>query len=101
MGEARMAPIADTARFERKPSVIETDLETELVLLDPETREMYSLNPVGRVIWRQLSERTVSALAHHLTEVFDIAYDRALDDVRRLLAELLEVGLIVPANDAP
>ena len=95
-----MDSIADTARFRRKPSVIETDLETELVLLDPETREMYSLNPVGRAIWRGLSERDVHALAHHVTEAFDAPYDRALDDVRLLLADLLDVGLILPSDDA-
>jgi len=70
------------------------------VLLDPETREMYSLNPVGRIIWRELSERTVGALAQQVTGVFDAAHDRALEDVRRLLAELLEVGLILPSDDA-
>ncbi len=95
-----MEPIAGTARFKRKLSVIETDLETELVLLDAETREMYSLNPVGRAVWQGLAERTVEEIAQDISGVFAAAHDRVLDDVRRLLAELLEVGLILPANDA-
>jgi hypothetical protein len=95
-----MSLIAETARYKPKRSVIETDLEAELVLLDPETREMYSLNPVGRAIWRALSGHTVEVLAREITRAFDVDYDRALGDVRRILGELLEVGLIVPGGDA-
>ncbi len=95
-----MPSIADTARFSRKGSVIETNLEAELVLLDPETRQMYSLNPVGRAIWRALPEHTVAALASAITRAFEVEYDRALSDVRYILGDLLELGLIVPAGDA-
>jgi len=95
-----MPSIADGARYKPKPSVIETNLETELVLLDPETREMFSLNPVGRAIWRALPERTVAALASEVTRTFDVGYDQALQDVREVLGELLDAGLIVPAVDA-
>ena len=95
-----MIPIGETARYKPKASVIETDLETELVLLDPETRQMYSLNPVGRAIWRELSGHSVGTLVGEITRAFDVERDRALDDVRRILGELLEVGLIAPAGDA-
>jgi len=95
-----MAPIADSARFARKPGVVETDLEAELVLLDPATREMFSLNAVGRAVWRALPGRPVDALAGDLAQAFDVTYETALDDVRRLLGELLEAGLIAPAGDA-
>ena len=95
-----MPAIADTARFRSKRSVIETDLEAELVLLDPETRQMYSLNPVGRAIWRGLPEHTVAALADEITRSFDVEYDRAVADVRRILGDLLDTGLIVAVRDA-
>jgi hypothetical protein len=93
-------PIPGTARFARKPGVIETDLEQELVLLDPETREMFSLNATGRVVWRALPEYPVVELATRITEVFDVSRERALEDVRRILAELREAGLIAPSSDA-
>jgi Coenzyme PQQ synthesis protein D (PqqD) len=95
-----MTAIADTARFSRKPSVIETDLDAELVLLDPETREMYSLNPVGRAVWRALPELTVAAHAAALTQAFDVEYERALADVQRLLGDLLDADLIALVPDA-
>jgi hypothetical protein len=95
-----MPSITDAARFRRKPGVIETNLEAELVLLDPETREMFSLNAVGRAIWRALPERTVTALATEVTRAFEVAYEPALADVRRILADLLAAGLIVASGDA-
>jgi hypothetical protein len=98
--EAGEPPIAETARFVRTAGVIETDLETELVLLDPATREMYSLNPTGRVVWRELPAHTVGGLADRLTDAFDVERDRALGDVRRVLADLLASGLVAPLADA-
>ena len=93
-------PIPDTARFDRKPGVMETDLERELVMLDPETREMFSLNSTGRLVWRALTGQPVAALATRITEAFDVTRERALEDVRRILAELREAGLITPSSDA-
>lgn len=95
-----MPSIAETARYQPKRSVIESNLDAELVLLDPETREMYSLNPVGRAIWRALPDLTVAALADEVTRQFDVGRERALVDVRRILGELLGVGLILPTGDA-
>jgi len=92
--------IPGTARFARKPGVIETDLERELVLLDPETREMFSLNASGRLVWRALPEHPVAELARQITEAFDVSHERALEDVLRILAQLREAGLIAPSSDA-
>ena len=39
-----------TRTYTLKPGVIETDLEDELVLLDPKTQGMFSLNATGRVV---------------------------------------------------
>ena len=93
-----MSFVADAARFRAKPGVVETDLEAEVVLLDPETREMFSLNATGRVVWRALPGRTVADLAAEVTRIFDVEYDRALEDVRGVLGDLLAAGVIVPEN---
>ena len=93
------APTAPTPRYAPKPGLIETDLERELVLLDPETRLMYSLNATGRLVWRALSE-SEAELAHRISERFTAGVDQALLDVRRLLADLARAGLIVPRADA-
>jgi hypothetical protein len=93
-------PLPDTARFTPKPGVIETDLEKELVLLDPETREMFSLNATGRTVWRALPDHPVAAIATRITAAFDVSRERALEDVWRILADLRAAGLITPSGDA-
>jgi hypothetical protein len=82
------------------PTVIETDLEHELILLDPVTQEMFSLNDTGRAIWRALPGCTVDDAAVALTRQFDVTLDAAIADVRALVARLLEAKLIAPVGDA-
>jgi len=92
-----MTSITDAARFRAKPGVVATDLETEVVLLDPETREMFSLNATGRVVWRALPGR-VADLAAEVTRIFEVDGGRALEDVRGILGDLLAAGLVVPED---
>ncbi|MFI5281248.1 MAG: PqqD family protein [Gemmatimonadales bacterium] len=94
------SPAARNPRFAPKPGLIETDLERELVLLDPETRQMFSLNETGRIVWRALGDDE-DELARRLSTHFQAALEDARADVRRLLDELARAGLIVPRADAP
>ncbi len=83
--------------FAPKAGLIETDLESELVLLDPETKLMFSLNATGRLVWRGLGageEETAMRLAREFTT----GIGRAREDVRHLLEELAGAGLIVPRD---
>ncbi len=93
-----MPVILDHSRFNRKPSIIATDLENELVLLDPETRQMYRLNVTGRAVWQGLAERDVDGLVRMLVELFEVTPARALQDLRSVLSNLLDAGLILPVN---
>jgi hypothetical protein len=81
--------------YRPNPAVIETDLAEELILLDPATREMFSLNATGRVVWRALVEGGGRALAiARLTEAFDVEPDAASADVDALIARLAAAGLL-------
>jgi hypothetical protein len=93
--------------YRPNPSVVETDLPDELILLDPATREMFSLNATGRIVWRALAEggegggdvRT-RAIAR-ITEAFEVDAAAAGADVDALLARLAASGLVeaVPAPE--
>jgi len=86
------------ARFSAKPGLVTTDLETELILLDPDGQQMYSLNPTGRLIWRNLEGRTVATLANAVAQEFAVDQKTALNDTSALLADLLQTGLITIAD---
>jgi hypothetical protein len=95
-----MTPPLPPGPYAPLPSIIETDLEHELILLDPVSQEMFSLNETGRAIWRALPGRTVPDVAAELTRHFDVAREEADAEVRALVGRLLEARLIAPAHDA-
>ena len=80
--------------FNSSADVIATDLEHELVLLDPRNGEMFALNATGRRVWFALPARTPDELAHVLTANFDVAPAQALKDVQSLIAALQGAGLV-------
>jgi predicted RNase H-like nuclease len=81
----------------RNPDVIETDLGDELVLLDPKTRAMFTLNATGREVWRH-AEDELDQIVSALTTSFAITADRARGDIVALIAELTSAGLVLPSR---
>lgn len=76
------------------PELIETDLESELILLDPRTQEIFSLNATARVIWRALPAAGVEPIVARVVAHFEVAPAEAETDVRGLLEELVGAGLV-------
>lgn len=89
---------AHPSRYSRRTGIIETDLGAELILLDPTTEEMFSLNDVGRLIWRLLDEAPLEMIVVRVVGEFDVGHDVAAGDVRVLLQQLLDAGLAVAAG---
>lgn len=87
------------APIRRSTTVIETRLPDELILLDPSSGEMYSLNQTGQFVWERLDEGLLDRIPAQLAETFDITVARAGADVRALVQELARAGLVEPAGD--
>lgn len=82
-------------QYMRRADVIETDLEDELVLLDPETQEMYSLNPTGRALWRALPAEGTHELVRALTDEFEVDPATAERDVIAWIDTLSQARLVL------
>jgi hypothetical protein len=84
----------------RNNSLIEAEVENEIVALNIETNTCYGLNPVGSRIWRLLAApiRISDICAKLLTEykVHSNACERQVLD---LLEELRAEGLITPHKE--
>lgn len=81
-------------RWERKPDVVTTDLDDELVLLDPSTGSLHTMNDTGRVVWNAIAHpATVESVVESITATFDVDEATATADVCRVLAELAAVDL--------
>ena len=87
-------------RYQPNPSVIETELPGELILLDPETEEMFSLNESGRAVWRAIPGRTVEEVAELLSGEYAVEAAAAAADVRALVARLTGAGLLRASGGA-
>ena len=72
-----------------------TMMNGETVLLDLSTGRYYTLNQLGSVIWEHCtSHSTISDIHAVLCDRFDVAPERALDDLVTLVNELIQEGLL-------
>jgi hypothetical protein len=72
-----------------------TNMEGETVLLDLSTGRYYTLNRVGSVIWAHCTgDKTISDIQAVLCARFDVASERALDDLVTLVSQLTQEGLL-------
>lgn len=82
-------------RLIRKPELIASDMDGDLVMMSIERGEYYGISGVGVRIWALLAEPvTVAEIVAKLTREYAIDSDRCLQDCRQFLAGLIERGLV-------
>lgn len=68
----------------------------EFVILDVATGEYFGLNVVGGLIWACLeADTTIDDLIDTVTEAYDVERSMAEADVRSLIDDLIEAGLVI------
>ena len=80
--------------YQPKAGIIETDLNTEMVLLDPSNQRMFSLNEVGRLIWKGLPTQGLEATLTRITAEYGVSEEQARADALELVEELVKAGLL-------
>jgi len=76
-------------------------LGDEAVLLDLHSNQYFGLNEVGCRIWQLIPELgRLASIRDRLVEEYDVSVDQAWHDLKTLIAELLQRGL-VSATTAP
>ena len=83
--------------YRRAADVITTDLEHELVLLDPRNGEMFALNATARCIWLALPA-DLGAVTATLATRFNAAANESCSDAAAFLAQLAAAGLVTCAD---
>ncbi len=93
-------PAVDRTMLDRiilrsSPDVQGTSMEGETVLLDLSTGRYYTLNRLGSVIWEHCTgHSTISDIHAVLCDRFEVASERALDDLVALVNHLVQEGLL-------
>lgn len=72
-------------------------IEGEAVLLDLSHGRSMGLNGTASVVWSLLPDHDDEEIAAELVRRFDVSLERARADVGRLLARLLERGVVEEA----
>ena len=69
------------------------------VLMDIQGGSMLTLNPIGSIIWQQLSDgRSPEQIAEHLALEFGISREQTLTDVNEFVEQLQAQHLIEPSE---
>jgi hypothetical protein len=88
--------------WQRSPRVVYEVVDGEAVLVDPEGKELLTLNPVGTLVWEELDgHRGPAELAAALIGRFDGVTRTEIErDIGSFLAEVDAAGLVGWVDDA-
>jgi hypothetical protein len=90
----RVALKRDTV-VEAAPTHISTDLDGEIVMLELERGEYFSVSGVGAYLWRLLERpRSLEDLVAAVTQEYDVDEGVCLPDVFAFVEDLLSGGLL-------
>ena len=90
------ASISDSTWISAGPQPVSVTNAGEAIILDPASNRYYSLDGVGELVWRLLQQQTrLPDLCEAVLAEFEVDPDEARRDVRALIDELLEAGLVV------
>lgn len=93
--------ISANVRYELCPAVVSQSVGGETVIIDMQTETYFGLNGVGSVVWSLLAgSASVQEIVDVVVDRFDVTTERAVADIRRLLDELEEAGLVGAPSEA-
>jgi len=81
------------------PQVMARTVGDETVILDLASGTYFGLDPIGARIWALMGERkTLAEICAMMLEEYEVEREQLETDVLRLSGELVERGLVVPAQ---
>ena len=87
--------ITDAVTISRSGRPAETTVGTEVVLMTLESGQCFGLGETGSDVWRLLAHPTqLKPIVMALTQTYDAPAEIIEQDVRELLEEMLDRGLI-------
>jgi hypothetical protein len=94
--------IPDRARLSLAADVVSTAIPGETVILDPRGDRYFSLDGVGPRVWELLqASTTVADVVYQISDEYDVEPDVCERDVRALLGDLVDRGLVLVSDGTP
>lgn len=86
----------EAAALRRSDEILTSDINGEMVLLNPETGDCYSLSGVGAMLWQLVADpSTIDQIVEGVCARFDVDPDVARSDAEKFLEELIDEGLVL------
>lgn len=80
--------------------VVFRELDGEAVILNLQSGIYFGLDAIGTRVWERIDRHEpVEAVVSALVAEYDVDADRARADVRRLIQQLLDKGLLIDGDD--
>jgi len=95
-----MPTVAVDLRYVRNHEVVARQIDGELIIVPirrgvGELNSLYTLNPVGNVLWDFLAEgHTLAEMVLRVCDEFEVTAEQAQKDIRKFLDSLLEEHLV-------
>ncbi|MCY4148346.1 MAG: PqqD family protein [Gammaproteobacteria bacterium] len=84
----------------RKESIVFTELDDQVVMLDTRSGKYLELDPVGSRIWAMLEDKpTIIELRDALIIEFDVDEETCLNDLSEFVAKLRDLELVSLDSD--
>ncbi len=75
-------------------------IKDTMVVVNPITRSMVTLNETATVIWEALDGTSVEKIGLRLALLFEVSLDKCTADALRFLREMEERGLVVCLSES-
>lgn len=86
--------ITENTMFSRATSLLQAEVDDELVALDVKLGKCFGFNPVATSVWKLLAQpRSFADVRGKLLEEYDVGTERCTEELAELLHELVELGL--------
>lgn len=97
-----MNTLQQTSIISRNPEVTYTQIDQEMVMLEPEKAVFCNLNPMGSVLWSLLKNSALSleTLCNHIHQHYEVTEDQCVKDVTQFINEMVALNLLMVTNDA-
>lgn len=87
--------LSTSSKVSRVNGPVAAELNGEIAILNPESGLYFSLNEVGSLIWKSISDRcSIAEITEVILEAYDVEPRQAEADTLRLINELNRAGLV-------
>lgn len=96
-----MNTLSKTCIISRNIEVAYTQIDQEMVMLEPEKAVFCNVNPIGSVLWSLLENSALSleTLCNHVHQHYEVTEAQCAEDVKQFIIEMVALNLLMVTND--